>query len=91
MQLRKKAILTKYHHEIKAFQLSSVRYREAVILMLHQIKQYFSDAGQNACELWSTKFIVKDIFFYMTGDFKFPNKMLKLSETLGRVIHFCTS
>lgn len=83
MNLRKKAILAKHHCEIKAFQLTSVRYREAVISLLYQIKQYFSDVGQNACELWLLKFIVKRLgFFYMTGDFRFLNKMLKLSETL---------
>lgn len=68
--------------------------------MLYQIKQYFSDVGQNACKLWLPEFIIKtgvwgyillvlflfclfvNLFFYMAGDFKFLNKILKLSESL---------
>lgn len=81
MKLRKKVIFTKHCHKIKAFHLTLVRYRDVVIRMLHQIKQYFSDRGMMVMVNCGYLSLLLKALFSRIDDFKCLNKTLKLSET----------
>lgn len=75
-------MLIKHCYETKAVQLTSVRYREVVISMLHQIKQKSLMLVRMHVKCSYLSLLLKLFFLHITDDFKFLNKIQKLSETL---------